>query len=1034
MARKIILDAYYTFSPSTRTIVIPRAVPKERLILITDVTTNQVIYNFSDPTLTTSSYSIATDSTGQFTTTTIVLSYNTTNLSSTDKLQIVVDEYDEKFTPAETMMDPVNKLRVSQPQSLIDTDYEYSTQQTKWEQLNMINNRPFAWYLITNNTLALIDIQANTNSRTYTGNVFPATAPVAGNIVTITDSLYGGADGTYIIDSNPTTNTFAYTGRFYSNTTGSIMNTSVTQAYQSYTYTNAAIAISSVANTGNLVTVITGNVHGLSLGNEIGITGLTASTNPPNGSWTVATVANSTAFSYYATNTPTGTITSTAASLYVRPLGLTIHRPTQAGVRFSTNSSSHNQQYIRQTRRYFRYQSGKGIQMSTGTTFKSNMFIDAITYNATTGLVTVKTKDPHNITNGGVYVTVFGCNETGYNGTFPNITVVDPYTFTYSPLQNTVAVGVAPTILQASGNYTAAVSSWYSGTLRIGMFDSQNGMFFEFDGQTLYAVRRSSTYNLSGTIAASIGSNIITGTGTAFTKQLAPNDFVVIKGMTYRIVNILSDTVLTITPGYRGLSNITTALMSRTVDTRIPQSQWNMDRCDGTGPSGYRIDLTKIQMCYMDYSWYGAGFIRWGFRAADGKIVYCHTMLNNNVNQIAYMRSGNLPARYESNTFANSTVLLSNVATTDTQILLNSLPQPWPQSGIALIRNTTQQEYIYFTGNTINSNGSAYLTGLTRGQPGATQTCTYTVGNAVVTTANTLFLQPGMYVTGNGIPAQAYVSSIVANSSITLSVAPFYANTNALIFAPMGQTAQAFTATTVASGPTTTPVVVEYHGPNYSPEVNHWGTSAIMDGQFTNDKQYIFTKGMTQFANVWPGQSSAIMSFRLAPSASQSQPGIALGLREAVNRMQFVPFELDAYSNGSFLMSVVLNGTVSNAGTGWQNVGGSSLSQYQFHAANTTISGGETVFGFYMNTTGSQQSGGPGVGTTYNTTQQDFSQVKDLGTSILSGGQVAGNVQIYPDGPDVMTIMATNLTQTPAAGAGFPANLVARLSWTEAQA
>ena len=43
MARKIILDAYYTFSPSTRTIVIPHAVPKERLILITDVTTNQAV-------------------------------------------------------------------------------------------------------------------------------------------------------------------------------------------------------------------------------------------------------------------------------------------------------------------------------------------------------------------------------------------------------------------------------------------------------------------------------------------------------------------------------------------------------------------------------------------------------------------------------------------------------------------------------------------------------------------------------------------------------------------------------------------------------------------------------------------------------------------------------------------------------------------------------------------------------------------------------------------------------------------------------
>ena len=51
MARKAILDTYYVFTPSTRTIVIPRAIQRERLVLITDVTTNQVIFNFSDATL-----------------------------------------------------------------------------------------------------------------------------------------------------------------------------------------------------------------------------------------------------------------------------------------------------------------------------------------------------------------------------------------------------------------------------------------------------------------------------------------------------------------------------------------------------------------------------------------------------------------------------------------------------------------------------------------------------------------------------------------------------------------------------------------------------------------------------------------------------------------------------------------------------------------------------------------------------------------------------------------------------------------------
>ena len=99
MARKAILETGYTFTPSTNTIVIPRAIPRERLILITNVTTNTVIYNFSDSNLKANTYTVST--TGGTNTTTLVLNYNTSGMTSTDKLQITVDEYDERFTPSE---------------------------------------------------------------------------------------------------------------------------------------------------------------------------------------------------------------------------------------------------------------------------------------------------------------------------------------------------------------------------------------------------------------------------------------------------------------------------------------------------------------------------------------------------------------------------------------------------------------------------------------------------------------------------------------------------------------------------------------------------------------------------------------------------------------------------------------------------------------------------------------------------------------------------------------------------------------------
>ena len=87
MARKVLHETNYTFTPSTKTIVIPDHIPRERLVLITNVTTNQVIYNFSDPSLKATSYTPAIDS-NNVATTTIVLNYNTAAMSATDKLQI----------------------------------------------------------------------------------------------------------------------------------------------------------------------------------------------------------------------------------------------------------------------------------------------------------------------------------------------------------------------------------------------------------------------------------------------------------------------------------------------------------------------------------------------------------------------------------------------------------------------------------------------------------------------------------------------------------------------------------------------------------------------------------------------------------------------------------------------------------------------------------------------------------------------------------------------------------------------------------
>lgn len=1062
MARKVLNDVYYTFTPSTKTITIPRIILRERLILIINVTTNQVIYNFSDPSLKATSFS--TSNSPAPGTTTIVLQYNTASMSSSDKLQIIIDEYDEKFTPSEVYTDPVNKFRTSSPQALIDTDFEYSTQATKWESLGMINNRPFAFFNTTT-SLSFTGITAAYNSPTIT--VATSSPPSVGSTVFIQDTIFGGADGLFVVDTVSAGTNFTYTARTpYTGSSGTISVSGQTIIYAGSLFTGSAIGTPTTASvSGQLTNLTFSSPHGLVVGNPVALTGFTMSSGlAPNGSWYVA-------------GTPSPLIITVACSfnigtysgfgtVYARPLAAFNHRPFDGGVVFSTNSADRNEQAIRQTRRYFRYQSGKGIQMSTGTIFKPNLNIDRIESSGT--LVTVYTKNLHNIRIGAA-VTVINAVESAYNGTFTVTNVLDNYRFQYTALSTPIA---SP----ASGLYIVSVNTWTGGTVRTGLFDSQNGVFFEYDGTTLYAVRRSSTYQISGFCTVTNGSNSVTGqtingANTLFARQLIPGDFVVIRGMTYKVESILSDTSMNITPAYRGSSS-SNIIVSKTVDVKIPQSQWNIDRCDGTGQSGFNIDLTKMQMFYVDYSWYGAGFIRWGFRGPNGDVVYCHKLINNNTNTEAYMRSGNLPGRYEINSFNKNSIMTQNVLISESSNIYVSDIANWPSSGTVHLNNSTHSEYITYTGisqdysypftlaqgNSIasgtNTTGLAVgnvvygagiaagttivaltnntnitlsvpatfggtqtllfnprLTGIRRGQYGGALTFTTTANSTVATGASTVGVQVGQIVVGTGIAQGTTVESLVSNTSITLSSVANASGSPSLTFTPMGMSAQNWISSNNLTSAT-------LHTTNYAPALSHWGTSVIMDGRYDDDKSFVFTLGSNTALSITAGATNAVLSLRIAPSVSNGVAGSIVGAREIINRMQLVLRQLDFFSNGQYLVSVVLNGTVSSSTPNWQSVGGSSLAQYIVHTSGTTITGGETIYGFFLDSAG---------GTNFTATNQDLTLVRDLGTSILGGGVAAANSGIYPDGPDIITLMARNIGATTT-------SIFSRISWTEAQA
>lgn len=103
---------------------------------------------------------------------------------------------------------------------------------------------------------------------------------------------------------------------------------------------------------------------------------------------------------------------------------------------------------------------------------------------------------------------------------------------------------------------------------------------------------------------------------------------------------------------YLELANSTLSFVERSLvtgivsETRVSQANWNIDKLDGTGPSGYTLDITKAQILWMDIEWLGLGTVRLGF-VIDGKFIHCHSFNHANLITSTYITTASLPLRYE---------------------------------------------------------------------------------------------------------------------------------------------------------------------------------------------------------------------------------------------------------------------------------------------------------------------------------------------------------------------------------------------------
>ena len=689
-----------------------------------------------------------------------------------------------------------------------------------------------------------------------------------------------------------------------------------------------------------------------------------------------------------------------------------------------------------------------------------------------TNIVTVRTVQDHGM-QAGVTVDVEGVTTRfGYNpfngNDFIVKRVIDVNTFEYE-VNLTQAL---PVVDQNPGGTNVYVHArkWFGAVTRCGMFDDQNGFYFEYDGQKMFVVRRHSEKEGIGRVNVTKNSSFVTGLNTQFRKQLTVGQSIVIKGSTYKVIAINSATSINVSPAYRGATGTRTRYLITQSD-RFPQNEWNVDKFDGEGPSGYKMDVGRMQMVYIDYTWYGAGTIRFGMRGPDGKIFFCHRIPMNNVNNSAYQRSGNLPARYEvSNDPSIFTKMVagpsgnlgSQLGANDTVMYVED-GRNFPPSGYLYVRDAVNCEIMRYSAvGAFDPVKRGYPITIAARRTSITNVYPDTPFTFSGTTTPVAFT-PDSSITGVGNDAQVAVQSITQNCA---------------------------------------------------PIISHWGSSVIMDGRFDNDENFIFTGGMTKLLNVGAGVTRPLLALRLAPSVDN---GIArnFGIRELTNRMQLQLNSIGVTTNGQFRIDAVLNPnqifydnyvpatlvatrtctgnsgsivltvtdaagtngivpgmivTGSNIGVGAQVatvtaniitlsvpnigpvsagisftprtgyiglpddwgrdlVGSGSLAQIIYfdntgpgagtvRPASGRIAGGDSVASFY-----SENGGGA---SNFNVSNYDLSSTRDLGNSIISGD---GNVSSpsYPNGPDVIVLTATNIGTAAS-------NISARISWVEAQA
>ena len=1075
--------------------------------------------------------------------------------------------------PVDSSKDAVEKLRVSNPQSLIDTDFEYSLQSSKWEFLTTSNNYPGVFAranepaFTAEQITSILPTGPGNKDVEVTVNITPRLPFKTGDSIVIKDSIDTTfVDGAYIITEVPSQFKFKVTTKSPNALVGD-QKTPYTALFTGGIYSNVNIPfdqIVSIAGT-KAATIGFKYPHGLFKGSPIVIADANQPTARYCGTFNIDTILSKTSATYI-TNQVSNFSSSTrivpsSGLLYARTEGIAVHRYYDGGVQINPGTSAPNAQILRQTRKYFKYQSGKSVQFSTGILFLpvyeiNNTTVDTIQFNNSQFISKIvisgvefssngtyirnydidssyqanqstkfygpsgneiylsgngsgtqywtlfdgtlsantyqNTSTPISAISIGSWVqragsgvvTALNTTSRGYNfydfiidtvqyhgfskpDSFRESAYIEtvgfvltassdlnPYNgfFAVSDVVNTKQFKIRlpvsdgnpfpTTDLNPGGIGLVRVKNFNDATVRSGLFDEQNGIFFEFDGKDLYCVKRQSTTPLAGTITATLGNPLLSSFdgNCRFKSQLTEGDFIVVKGQSYLVNKIIDDNNLNIAPYYRAPTS-QNVIVNKTEELRTRQSDFNLDKLDGTGPSGYVLDLNRMQMIFLDYSWYGAGKIRYGIRSNKGKIIYFHEVYNNNVNSKAYMRSGNIPGRFEITSRSKRGKIINSIAGLN-QILPTTTVRGIPGTKTIEFKVTGDYssqlpQYTYITVSDILGFGSNNEKCIGTFQVASNST--YDAGTNRTTVQYNVDIDS---VFGNIAPAvQRNITVFIGSSQNVLRVSEADAyylpgkgriivndeyieytkgrkfqgnielvlnnrNTNGLINVPAITPGDSYIS----------------YNQNCSPALSHWGVAALIDGGFTEDKSYLFT-GASDSYLIANEEERAVLSIRLAPSVDY---GISapFGIRNLINHSSMRLKSIGIVASNPVQVFIRLNCDTSlfRTSSGWQPGGNGSIAQYWDHTISNTFptsgTGGDLIGSFFL------APGTPATTTyknpTYISQDYDIEVVRDLGNSVIGGNFV------YPDGPDILTISVKTFDN-------YKALTRARVSWTEDQ-